>query len=322
MDNTVVIGTTFVDLKGFSINTYDPKGRNLGDIKIVHGGVGRNVVENFANSGMPVSYVGMLEDSAIGRDVERHLMEIGANLDHKVIAPENGIGMWLVILDEKGDLAGSISKMPDISHLEKYLAQYGDQIISDAEAVVLELDLSENIAEMIVNLAKKYDKKIYSIVGNMSVILARKDLVRQTDCFICNEIEAGKFFDNPALTAFDPLQMKDYLPHAAKEAGITSMVVTMGSQGSVYYEESADVSGISDISGNSSISDISGICQPVPVQVVDTSGAGDAFFSGTVMGLIRGIPLQKAVTYGARLASATISRPENNCPVNKHFFED
>ncbi|MGX8714296.1 MAG: carbohydrate kinase family protein [Lachnospiraceae bacterium] len=305
MHNTVVIGTTFVDLKGFSIHKYDPQGRNLGEVKIVHGGVGRNVVENFANVGMPVSYVGMLEDSAIGRDVARHLAEIGADLDHVVNVPENGIGMWLVILDEKGDLAGSISKMPDITYLEKYLKENGDGIISGAESVVLELDLSETIAEMIVNLAKKHHKKIYSIVGNMSVILARKDLVRQTDCFICNEIEAGKFFDDPALTAFNPAQMLDYLPGAAKEAGIRSMVVTMGAQGSVYYDEDTQVSGI---------------CQPIPVQVVDTSGAGDAFFSGTVMALTRAIPLPEAVVYGARLASATISRAENNCPADKEFF--
>ena len=109
MGNTVVIGTTFVDLKGFSAEKYIPRGRNLGEVKIVHGGVGRNVVENFANIGMPVSYVGMLEDSAIGRDVECHLYEIGADMSHMIKVPKNGIGMWLVILDENGELAGSIS---------------------------------------------------------------------------------------------------------------------------------------------------------------------------------------------------------------------
>lgn len=51
MGNTVVIGTTFVDLKGFAKYKYNPQGRNLGEVKIVHGGVGRNVVENFTNVG-------------------------------------------------------------------------------------------------------------------------------------------------------------------------------------------------------------------------------------------------------------------------------
>ena len=67
MANTVVVGVTFVDIKGFSSFAYNPQGRNLGSVRIVHGGVSRNVVENFSNIGMPVSFVSMLDDSAIGR---------------------------------------------------------------------------------------------------------------------------------------------------------------------------------------------------------------------------------------------------------------
>ena len=59
---------------------------------------------------------------------------------------------------------------------------------------MLEVDLNETIAEMIIRLANEHGKDVYSIVGNMSVILARKDLIRQTKCFICNEVEAAKFF--------------------------------------------------------------------------------------------------------------------------------
>lgn len=305
MERTIVIGTAFVDLKGFADSKYDPKGRNLGSIKIVHGGVGRNVVENFANVGMPVSYVGMLEDSAIGLDVERHLREIGADLTYTLKVPQDGIGMWLVILDENGDLAGSISRMPETRHLEAFIIEHAEEIVRSAEAVVLEVDLSEAIAERILELAKKYHKLVYSIVGNMSVILARRDLIRQTDCFICNEIEAAKYFEDD-ITGFTAEEMEHYLEEAVKREGLQSMVITLGERGAVYYDGETQSSGF---------------CPPCPTEVVDTSGAGDAFFSGTVMALVRGKKLEEAVTYGARLAAATISREETNCPVDRHFFE-
>ena len=300
-----MIGTTFVDIKGFSRSRYDPRGRNLGTIRIVHGGVGRNVVENFANVGMPVAYVGMLEDSSIGRDVEHHLLEIGADLRYAVKVPKDGIGMWMVILDENGDMAGSISRMPDITCLEAFLADRGEEIVSGADSVVLEVDLNENIAEQVVALSQKHGKPIYTIVGNMSVVLSRRDLLRRTDCFICNEIEAAKFFGEPALADYAPQQMLGYLPEAARNAGMRSMVVTMGEQGAVWYDGSA-----------------AGLCRACPTDVVDTSGAGDAFFSGTVMGLIRGMPLSEAAVCGAKLASATIGRDETTCPVNKRFFDE
>ena len=305
MANTVVVGVTFVDIKGFPKGKYNPQGRNLGSVKVVHGGVSRNVVENFANVGMPVSFVSMLEDSAFGRDVARKLTNAGADLRYTFTVEDNGIGMWLVILDETGNLAGSISRMPDTSLLEDYISRCGDEIISGAENVVLEIDLNERIASEILRLSEKYRKKVYAIVGNMSVILAHPEFLQHTDCFICNEIEAGRLFDSEVVPAFSPEQMLEYLPTAAKAAGIHSMVVTMGVHGAVYYDgETEDV----------------GICPIYPAKVVDTSGAGDAFFSGTVMGLTRRLPLREAVCYGAKLASLTIAGEENACPMIPDFF--
>ena len=304
MGNTVVFGTTFVDVKGFAAFRYDPLGRNIGSVKIVHGGVGRNVAENFANVGMPVSFVSIMEDSAIGRDVERHLREIGVDLSRTVKVPEKGIGMWLVILDENGNQMGSISGVPDFTPLERYLEESGESVLAEADAVALEVDLTERIAEMVIRLAEKLGKPVYSVVGNTSVVLARKDLVRRTDCFICNQIEAAKFFGEDIL-AFSPEEMLRYLPEAARRENLKSVVVTMGELGAVYFDGKTGEAGF---------------CPPEPAKVVDTTGAGDAFFSGTVMGLIRGCPLSGAVRFGAKLAAATISREETNCPVNRAFF--
>lgn len=306
MANTVVVGVTFVDVKGFSRNKYEPQGRNLGMVKIVHGGVARNVVENFANVGMPVSFASMLEDSAIGRDVARRLENAGADMSNIVMADNDGIGMWLVILDEKGDLAGSISCMPNIEVLEKLFEEQGERIISQAENVVLEIDLNERIAERVLELAEKYDKNVYAIVGNLSVILPHREYLKRTACFICNEIECGKIFE-AEVEDYSPAQMLDFLVPAADKMGIPSIVVTMGAMGSVYYD---------------SVSGEKGLCPAVPTRLVDSCGAGDAFFSGTVMALTKGIPLGEAVKYGSRLASMTIACDESACPVCTDFFNE
>ena len=306
MANTVVVGVTFVDVKGFSRNKYDPIGRNPGMVKIVHGGVSRNVVENFANVGMPVSFASMLEDTAIGRDVARRLENAGADLSDIVMAEHDGIGMWLVILDENGDLAGSISCMPDLEVLEKLFDEQGDRIISKAENIVLEIDTNERIAERVFELAEKYDKKIYAIVGNLSVILPHLEYLKRTDCFICNEVECGKIFGTD-VENFDPKQMLEFLVPAANRLEIPSIVVTMGSLGSVYYD---------------SVSGEKGICPAVPTRLVDSCGAGDAFFSGTVMALTKGMTLGEAVKYGSRLASMTIACEESACPVCPDFFNE
>ena len=45
----VVIGDVFIDIKGYSVASYIPQGRNVGTIAQIHGGVGRNVAEDIAN---------------------------------------------------------------------------------------------------------------------------------------------------------------------------------------------------------------------------------------------------------------------------------
>ncbi|RCW48035.1 pfkB family carbohydrate kinase [Paenibacillus prosopidis] len=77
-----------------------------------------------------------------------------------------------------------------------------------------------------------------------------------------------------------------------------SMVATLGEKGAVYYPQTKEVG-----------------YQPVfPVKLVDSSGAGDAFFSGTVMGLVKGLSLKEAVICGTKVAGWTIESAENICP--------
>ncbi|WJH35158.1 hypothetical protein N6H14_03425 [Paenibacillus sp. CC-CFT747] len=35
------------------------------------------------------------------------------------------MGLWLAILDENGNLAGSISQMPELEHFERLVAEKG-----------------------------------------------------------------------------------------------------------------------------------------------------------------------------------------------------
>ena len=50
------------------------------------------------------------------------------------------------------------------------------------------------------------------------------------------------------------------------------------------------------------------------VDVLDTTGAGDAFFAGTVIGLTYGKTLAEACEIGSRLAASVICISENVCP--------
>ena len=301
----VVVGVVFLDIKGFPFFKYDAVGTNLGNVLMTHGGVARNVAENMANLGAEVEFVTMLDDDSLGREARLRLRGAGVKLTHAVSTPDKGMGMWLAVFNEKGDLAGSVSHMPDASPIERLFDEKGEEIIRSCRGVALEIDLSEKVSERVFELAERFDKPVYAIVANMSVILRRPDFMARTACVILNEIEAGRLFGRE-LRALSPEEMLEAVSEAASAMGIRSIVVTMGARGAVYLDAE---------------NGLRGVCPAVPCRVVDTTGAGDAFFSAVVESLARGMRLDDAVTCGARLASMTVSTSESTCPhVDEHFF--
>ena len=292
----VVVGNVFVDIKGFPDNQYIPTGRNAGRVETVHGGVGRNVAEDIANLELRPRFVSMVDDTAQGQEVVRKLENHKTDVDY-VIAVPDGMGIWLVVFDNGGDVAGSISKRPKMEPMAKLLEEKGDEIFKDADSIIIEIDMEKDVVKKTFEYAAKYNKKVFAVVGNMSIATQRRDFLQSIDCFVCNILEAGILFveDFSGLT---PEQMSKVLSEKVISAKIPSMVVTMGGHGSVW----------ADIHGNYGV-------QPAKaVQVKDTTGAGDAFCAGVAVGLTYGKSLAEAAEIGTKLASSVITISENVCP--------
>ena len=294
----VVVGNVFVDFKGFPEGIYIPAGRNAGRVEIVHGGVGRNVAEDIANVELRPRFVSMVDNTAQGAEVLRKLQNHKVDTSFISVVPD-GMGIWLAVMDHNGDVVGSISKRPKMDAMLKLLQDHGDEIFADATSVVIEIDIDKAVAQETFRFAEKYGVPTCALVANMSIAQQRRDLIKRTSCFICNQQEAGIFFADDFSTC-SPEQMAEELHGRIRAAGLNSMVVTMGAQGSV-WAEAGDEYGY-------------GVCPPIQVRVCDTTGAGDAFCAGVSIGLSYGKTLAEACMIGTRLASATITVPESVCP--------
>ena len=292
----VVIGTSFVDIKGFPEDAYIPTGRNVGRVEYIHGGVARNVVEDIANVELRPTYLSIIDDSPMGKDVLTKLQKHKVNCDYVLTRPD-GLGLWLAVFDNDGDVAGSISKRPNAYPLLGVLEQHGDKIFGEADSVVLQVDLHKDIVKKVFELAEKHHTKLFALVSNMSIAAERRDFLKNFDCFICNQQEAGMLFldDYEGKSAEE---MESILSDRVVRANIPAMVVTMGGAGAVY----------ADCNGGR------GFCPARNVQVKDTTGAGDAFCAGVSIGLTYGKTLGEAVQIGTMLAASVITSSENVCP--------
>ena len=292
----VVIGAVFVDIKGYPEDVFIPTGRNVGRVEQVHGGVGRNIAEDIANVELRPTFVSLVDEGGIGADVVRKLSAHKVNTDY-IRSVRDGMGTWLAVFENDGDVAASISKRPDLMPIAEILDQCGDEIFAGADSIVVELDMDKEIIKRVFRLAQKYEKKVYAAVANISLAVERRDFLQSVDCFVCNQQEVGILFSDD-YADLSALQLEQLLREKVIRARIPAMIVTMGDKGAVY----------ADMQGNS------GFCPARRVKVKDTTGAGDAFCAGVAIGLTYGKNMAQACEIGAHLAASVITTGENVCP--------
>lgn len=292
----VVLGAVFVDIKGYPSDVYIPGGRNAGRVEQMHGGVSRNIVEDIANVELQPTFIGLVDDTGAGADVVRKLKAHKVNTDY-IRVTKDGMGTWLAIFDNGGDVVAAISKRPDLRPILSILEEQGDEIVSRADSIAFEIDMDKEIVKKVFALAEKYHKPVYAVVSNMSIAVERRDFFRSTHCFVCNQQEAGILFVSD-FSDMSPEELCDDLSRRVISAQIPSMVVTMGSRGAVYADMHGD----------------KGVYPAQKVTVRDTTGAGDAFCAGVAIGLTYKKSMREAVEIGTRLAASVITASENVCP--------
>ena len=292
----VVIGAVFVDIKGYPEGNYIPAGRNAGWVEQTYGGVSRNVTEDIANCELRPTYVSLVDDTAVGADVIRQLQNHKVDTRYIRQVPD-GMGTWLAVFDNEGDVVASISKRPNLLPILDTLEAHGDEIFSQADSIVVEVDVDKVIMKKCLSLAKKYGKQVYGVVANMSIGLERRDFLKELSAFVCNVQEAGLLFCTD-FSGLKPEELVDVISEKVIQAQIPKLVVTLGSEGAVYADKEGD----------------KGLCPARAVEVKDTTGAGDSFCAGLAVGLTYGKTLREACEIGTHLAASVIVTTENVCP--------
>ncbi len=291
----IVAGSVFVDIKGHPEGGYIPGGRNAGRVSQVHGGVARNIAEDIARAGGGTAFLGLVEEGALGQEVTDHLRDVGVDIRH-VRAVKDGMGIWLAVFDDRGDVAASVSKRPNLTPLRTILEEEGDELFSGADSVLFELDLEEETVAELCRLAEKYRVPACAAVSNMSIAAERRAWLPKLRCFVCNVQELTILLPGP-WEELPPEELAERMPELAAQLGLPCLAVTLGSRGAVWAE-----------------GERFGFCPPEPVTVADTAGAGDAFFAGVGLGLSLGRSMETACRLGSRMAGKVIGTLESVCP--------
>ncbi|MEX1159192.1 MAG: ribokinase [Thermomicrobiales bacterium] len=245
------------------------------------GGKGANQAVAAARAGAEVAFVGACGEDEFGIARRADLVAEGISVDRMRVVPGVSSGVALIVVDDRGE--NQIVYVPGAN---------GQIDVEDAAAALADLDyqvvsMTFEIPFAIVAHAVRHRRDGALVVLNAAPYDDRLiDLLPDIDVLVCNEIEAAAVLGRAVV---DATAVQDAV--ALRERGPKSVVLTLGGAGAV----AADRSGAWRT--------------PAPaVDVIDTTGAGDAFCGALSAWLADGRPLREAVRAGVAAGSLAVTR--------------
>lgn len=279
----VVVGSFNTDLTSYMERMPRP-GETVNGRRFVTGpgGKGSNQAVAAARLGAEVTFVGR-----VGQDVFAELAlntwkKEGINTDFVVRDPEHSTGVAPIFVDDSGEnsivvvLGANLAMQPSDVDAAAH-------VIAEADILLTQLEINYDIVAYALKVAK--EKGVRTILNPAPAGTLPRDVLALADFMTPNETE------------LEVLSGTSHLPveEAARSLLVTddqTVIVTLGAQGARYVrkQESVRIPGFQ-------------------VDVVDTTGAGDAFNGGLAVALAEGFSLQDAIRFANATAALCVTRP-------------
>jgi ribokinase len=244
------------------------------DFDMGPGGKGSNQAVGTARLGADSHFVGIIGQDKLGEIATDLYATEGVNTDLLEHHPEDPTGAGLIILNQQGDnfiiLDMGANNLMDAAFVDR-----AEALIARSDIVMSVLEIPMAAAIRAMQLGKKH--VVRTLLNPAPAAPLDESAFQYIDLLTPNETELRILL---GLAADDPTPTPE-LAQRLKALGVQTVIVTMGAEGALILTD-----------------DGSQQVRSVAVDVVDTTGAGDAFNSGLAVGLAEGKDLVSAVRMG------------------------
>jgi sugar/nucleoside kinase (ribokinase family) len=301
-----LLGDVMVDVTALVVEPINYASDTPARVSIQAGGAAANTACWLAHDGHEATLLGAIGDDAFGSLVRNHLAALQVT-DLLVTMPGSTTGTCVVIVDASGertmlpdpganaglttrDLPGSAFRSGDHLHLSGYTLLH-------AETRAIGMDALRRARDA--GMTTSLDPASAAPLAKEPNIL--DPAISLIDVLIANEAEAE------VLTGFtDP-----YRALAALADRVPTVVVKLGRHGSIAHRTSADRTSPPGDRPDHVAPDAPGesaSARAIDAEVVDTTGAGDAFAAGFLPAWAAGHPLHDCLNAAARSAARAVAR--------------
>jgi len=287
MGNIVVIGSSNKDMVVIAKKMPAPGETVMGkEFLIVSGGKGANQAVAAARANGTVTFIAKVGEDDFGKNLVAAYKADKINTDYIFIDSDKPTGIAIIIVDETTAqntivVAPGANGNLSIDNIIK-----AEKIISEADFLLIQLEIPLEVVEFSLKLAKQYGVK--TILNPAPAQTLSNELLKLVDIITPNESETE------ILTGINPDSDEKIIKAAATllEKVNEAVVITLGSRGVYFIAKSGE----------------NGFIETSKVEALDTTGAGDVFNGYLVAKLSKGKNLIEAINKSNKAASISVTR--------------
>lgn len=286
----LVFGVSIFDICGFTYDNYRVNDSNPGKVKTSFGGVCRNIAECMARVGVNTRLISVLGDDSTGNSMIEHSKLMKYDMKDSLIVKGGNTPTYMAILNEEGEMVSAVVDMKIIQDVTTEFIDSKEEIIENAQLVVVDSDRPDLIEYMI----HKFKGSKF-ILDPVSAHKAKdiRHLIKYFHTVKPNRYEAEIMCGFEIKTKQDLQKAGRYLI----ELGVKNVFITLDEDGIYYYN------GIDE-----------GKIKAQNAKVVNVTGAGDSFIAGITRGYMEKINIVDTVKYAISMSIITISTEETIHP--------
>jgi len=286
----LVIGAAGLDIIGRLSTLPDPGVSTPAVVRPSYGGVARNVAENLARLGQPVSMITAVGQDPFGRHLLKHSADAGVDISACMEVENGHTASYLAVLKEDGHLYFALDDMRILSNLTPaYLRQNHEQF-HQAGMVFIDANLSPASIRTVLSLAHRYRIPVCADSTSKQFASRLSPHLSQLKLITANIYEASILIGSSEAPQ-DP-QVALQVAHQLVDAGSSIAMVSLAEFGVCYAS-----------------SETYGHVPAIHTNVLDSTGAGDALTATVIFGLMNEMSLDDAIRLGVSAASLTLRYP-------------
>ncbi|MFK3738130.1 carbohydrate kinase [Massilia sp. TN1-12] len=270
------------------------------------GGVARNITENLARLGSPVALLTAIGGDSSGAALLAHAETVGIDTRGALRLDDVSSGTYTALLDQDGEMVVALADMALYDRIDPAFVAARQAQVATAALLVADLNLPAQTIEALVGQARRAEVPLVLVaVSEPKMARLPRDLAG-VRLLILN---AGEL----AARVGRPLDGDAALEAAMREVqaqGVRDVVVTRGADGVLVT--------VGGAAGGTTGGTIARLPAP-PADVVDVTGAGDAFAAGVCWSLVQADghgegDLVLACRRGLQLSALTLATAETVHP--------